>query len=406
MAMVGLNVAVFLVMCLSGVSVLDPAPLDLVTWGGLFGPLTIGHQWWRIGTAMFLHVGIIHLVMNMLCLVSLGPVVEGFFDRGVFLLTYFLSGLGGSLVSLLVHPDVVGAGASGAIFGTAGALFVSSAVYARTGIPKPLKAQANRLVSFLAINLIYGFVEKGIDVAAHLGGMLTGAILGLVLLTPGAIGGATSSRKFVGVAAGGILGIVLAAAGLQRWRGPSPAEYSAALREVAEARRLSERQERQDQTAKDAATKAGHDATNREERTTELEEVLKRGTGSSGDFLELGTLYAGGGKTEEAVRTFQDGLVRQPQDSGLLNALGTLAYNLGQFETSVDAYSRLLALGPGNSEVQTNLQAAYLGRAHLRKKVGQLAESRADYQRVLDLGVQSEWAVEARRALDSLKASQ
>src|SRR5207248_1502986 len=72
--------------------------------------------------ATFVHVGLLHLALNMWCLLTLGPIAEGVFGRGLFFLLYLVSGVAGSATSLLVHPLIVGAGASGAIFGVAGAL--------------------------------------------------------------------------------------------------------------------------------------------------------------------------------------------------------------------------------------------------------------------------------------------
>src|SRR3989442_1261055 len=76
----------------------------------------------REGPPRFVHFGLLHLALNMWCLVTLGPIAERVFGRGSFLLLYLLSGIAGSTTSLLVHPLIVGAGASGAIFGVAGAL--------------------------------------------------------------------------------------------------------------------------------------------------------------------------------------------------------------------------------------------------------------------------------------------
>ena len=94
----------------------------LVRFGADAGIITLGGQWWRLVTSMFLHVGILHLASNMVCLVFLGRDAERALGSGVFLGGYLLSGMTGSVVSVAAHAQVVSAGASGAVFGVAGLL--------------------------------------------------------------------------------------------------------------------------------------------------------------------------------------------------------------------------------------------------------------------------------------------
>src|SRR6059058_5001142 len=118
--LVGLNLTVFVAMAVAGVSALDPSGEALLPWGANFGPRTLSGEPWRLLTSTFLHFGIIHLALNMWCLWALGTLAEPLFGWAAFLLLYLLSGLGGSVLSMLVHPMVVSAGASGAVFGVAG----------------------------------------------------------------------------------------------------------------------------------------------------------------------------------------------------------------------------------------------------------------------------------------------
>lgn len=122
--LVGLNVLVYLGMGLSGASWTSPSIRDSIRWGSDFGPLTIGGEWWRLLTSMFVHFGIVHIGFNMWCLWELGRALEFLMGRKMFILTYVLSGLAASMVSVGWDPWRVSAGASGAIFGVAGA-FVS-----------------------------------------------------------------------------------------------------------------------------------------------------------------------------------------------------------------------------------------------------------------------------------------
>jgi rhomboid protease GluP len=175
--LVGINVGVFVLMALTGVSIVEPNTQQLVKWGANTGPLSLGPQPWRILTSNYVHIGIIHIFFNMWCLLNLGALAERVFDRWTYVLIYTASGLAGSLASLWWHPMVIGAGASGAIFGLAGALL--AALYlGKFPIPRSaLKGTMKSLVMFAGYNLLFGLVP-GIDNSAHIGGLLGGAALG------------------------------------------------------------------------------------------------------------------------------------------------------------------------------------------------------------------------------------
>ena len=175
--LVGINVGVFVLMALTGVSIVEPNTQQLVKWGANTGPLSLGPQPWRILTSNYVHIGIIHIFFNMWCLLNLGALAERVFDRWTYVLVYTASGLAGSLASLWWHPMVIGAGASGAIFGLAGALL--AALYlGKFPIPRAaLRGTMKSLVMFAGYNLLFGLVP-GIDNSAHIGGLLGGAALG------------------------------------------------------------------------------------------------------------------------------------------------------------------------------------------------------------------------------------
>jgi rhomboid protease GluP len=130
---------------------------------------------------MFVHAGIIHLLLNMWCLWNLGPIAERWFGRAPFLILYFLSGIGGSLASLYMHPATVSVGASGAIFGLAGGLIALLGLRRDSAAAAPVKRFLPSLFTFVAYNLFYGSVTPGIDNAAHVGGLIVGAGFSLAL---------------------------------------------------------------------------------------------------------------------------------------------------------------------------------------------------------------------------------
>ena len=124
-ALVGINAAVFLGMALAGISITSPTTQQLVHWGANWGPLTLSGESWRLFTCMFLHIGVIHIAFNMWCLWDLGALAESLYGHWTFASVYLISGVAGSVASVAWHPGTVSAGASGAIFGIAGALIAS-----------------------------------------------------------------------------------------------------------------------------------------------------------------------------------------------------------------------------------------------------------------------------------------
>lgn len=180
-AIVAVNVVVFVAMVLSGVSAVQPRDLDLIHWGANTGRHTLSLQPWRMLTSNYVHVGLLHLALNMWCLWNLGALAEQVFDRWTYFLTYTFCGLASSLVSVVFHPGGLSAGASGAIFGLAGAL-ISALYLGRLPIPRRvLKPILKSLVSFAAYNLFFGAIVPAVDNTAHIGGLVSGLGVGAVL---------------------------------------------------------------------------------------------------------------------------------------------------------------------------------------------------------------------------------
>jgi len=180
----GLNTCIFVLMVLSGVSALKPQPSQLVPWGANFGLLTFGGQWWRLFSSTFVHIGVLHLMLNMWALWSLGALAERMFGKWMFLLLYVLAGLGGSIASLAWNPEVVSAGASGAIFGVVGGLIMLLGLEKLRVPLTESKQTLTSLLMFVGYNLVNGFKESGVDNAAHLGGLVLGLVLGALLHRP------------------------------------------------------------------------------------------------------------------------------------------------------------------------------------------------------------------------------
>jgi rhomboid protease GluP len=182
--LIALNVGVFVLMAASGVAVFEPKTSDLVVWGANFAPLTTDGQWWRLLTAAFLHGGVLHLALNMWALFTLTAIVERVYGNVSFLWLYLFSALAGSAASILWKQNVVSVGASGAVFGVYGGL-LAYLVVQRGSMPASILQQLYMsTLPFVGYNLVYGFVGKGIDNAAHVGGLIGGFVMGAVLARP------------------------------------------------------------------------------------------------------------------------------------------------------------------------------------------------------------------------------
>jgi rhomboid protease GluP len=155
--------------------------LQLVHWGSNVGRLTLGGEWWRLLTSMFLHGSPLHLLFNMVVLYQAGRLTERIFGSLRFTGLYLIAGLCGSLASVLWNAHVNSVGASGAIFGIVGGLF-AFIHREHSGVPPTVvKDLRGSLLPFLLFNLWAGFIYPHTDNAAHLGGLAGGWLAGHLL---------------------------------------------------------------------------------------------------------------------------------------------------------------------------------------------------------------------------------
>ncbi len=149
-------------------------------FGAQYGPLVSQGQWYRIITAMFMHGGFLHLAFNMYALYILGSNAEALYGTYKFLSFYLLSGIVGNIATQIFYYDSLSVGASGAIFGLVGALFGAGFRKDTPFYVKPLTGTA--LLPMIILNIVLGFMPgSGINNAAHIGGLVTGMILGRAL---------------------------------------------------------------------------------------------------------------------------------------------------------------------------------------------------------------------------------
>jgi rhomboid protease GluP len=177
--LVAINLTVFGWMMVSGLDRADEQ--TLIAWGGNFGPATTNGQWWRMATAMFVHAGILSLIINSVCLLQIGAIIERVVGRAAFGAVYVATGILASAVNLAMNPVTATAGASGAILGLHGFLIAclvwSHFPGSRMEIPITV---LKRLAPFSAVFLIYNMATSGVGdamVLAGFGGMGCGVLL-------------------------------------------------------------------------------------------------------------------------------------------------------------------------------------------------------------------------------------
>ncbi|MDD3048612.1 MAG: rhomboid family intramembrane serine protease [Bacilli bacterium] len=169
--LMALNLIVFACMYLFGKGSSDNN--TLVNFGALVSEYVKAGDYYRLITATFLHIGVIHLAFNMYALYILGPQIESYFGHFKYLAIYLFSALLGSLLSIILTPGVISAGASGAIFGLLGSMLYFGYHY-RVYLGNVLKTQ---IIPLIIINLAIGFLMPGIDQFAHLGGLVGGYLM-------------------------------------------------------------------------------------------------------------------------------------------------------------------------------------------------------------------------------------
>jgi len=178
MSLLGINILIFVLETISGGSTKTDVA---VRFGVQATPFLEEGEYWRLFSAMFLHFGILHLACNMLSLYGLGPAIEKIYGRLRFLTIYVLSGLAGNLATWAMETYTrkytLSAGASGAIFGIIGAYI---ALFLIPSMRQRLSARW--LLSMLGINLVYGLSTPGINMTAHLGGLLGGAAVATFMI--------------------------------------------------------------------------------------------------------------------------------------------------------------------------------------------------------------------------------
>jgi membrane associated rhomboid family serine protease len=202
-ALIAINVAAYLAEIASGHGGLSPGASSLVGEFGLFGPSVAAGETYRLLTGGFLHASLLHIGFNMFALYFLGRLLEPAIGTTRFVFLYFASLFGGALGALLLSPDALTIGASGAVFGIFGAAFVIAR-------GRGVNAVAQSIGFILVLNLAISLGNPDISLGGHLGGLVVGVISAFVILAGerGKIGTRHLPAELIAMAALGIVSIL------------------------------------------------------------------------------------------------------------------------------------------------------------------------------------------------------
>ena len=176
--LITINIALWLIMVICGVDALDPDADSLLAWGGNLDIRLMEGEVWRLLTAVFIHSGILHLLLNMLVLTMVGLELERRIGSILLSATFIVTGVGASVCSALMNDGVVSVGASGAIFGLIGT-FISLLLL--NAFPKKTKSNLLWVILGFVATTFFDFADQGVDHWAHFGGLLGGLIGGFLL---------------------------------------------------------------------------------------------------------------------------------------------------------------------------------------------------------------------------------
>lgn len=348
-ALIAANVAYFAIAMAYGVSPIEPDPQHLQNLGALDGPLVFAGEWWRIVTATFVHVGFLHLFVNMWCLWSLGNAAERMFGNFTFLVIYLLSGVGGCLASLAWHPSVLSAGASGAVFGIAGAL-VSMLYFGHIQVPQQVvRDLLSSLALFVGFNLLLGSVLLRIDNAGHVGGLVVGLGLGAALERPLPSG---HRRWFRFLIVPAVILLFIAAS------------QFAIEKSITDP----------DLLAKNAARLASEGK--KQEVIEIFEKAASRAPESAPLANDLGTAYLGAGRIDDAVKSFERAVELDPQFFEPQRNLAAALALAGREEEASEAFRIARQMEPKDISLYVVSSQLYLSASRLDEAASVLEEAR------------------------------
>jgi membrane associated rhomboid family serine protease/outer membrane protein assembly factor BamD (BamD/ComL family) len=349
--LMAINFIVFLAMAFSGVSLGNPAGDDLFRWGANVGPLSLGSQPWRLLSANYVHGGIWHIAVNMWSLWSLGALTERIYGKFTYLLIYFACGISGCLFSIAWDPKAFNVGASGAIFGIAGALIAALYLGKLPLAQYAVQATLKNLVMVVGINLLIGAGVSSISNTSHVGGLACGLIMGAAMA--GSLTAPDDKRTIwqLGVILSGAL--VLFSSFIYLRHKNAQLIYFYKLSQQSQSARLND---------------AIH----------QLENIVTEQPDNQRALLSLGQAYAQNKQFDKSATTFENLVKINPNDIDGQYYLGQAYMQLGRTAEAVKAFEKVVQAYPDDPDALGALSEAY-------RKAGNIEAANAAAKKVEEL---------------------
>ncbi len=377
-ALIAICVLVFAATAAAGVPLLRPTSEHLLAWGADYGPRSLGDEPWRMLTSVFLHVGLLHLIVNMYALWGLGRLAELLFGRVTFLLLYLVMGVGASAFSLGWNPQRVSAGASGAIFGVAGLLLAALFLGHDEGGRARLRGTLRGLLAFAGYNLLIGWGVPWINNAAHIGGFLAGLACGAALVvgrgTPRTSGGSAEgvSAEAVSeeaVSAEGVSGDVAPSAFARRAPWALAGAAALVLAGVLAARAA------HGHLAHVERAGSAYDRGAYDEAIAQLDRAGARVADDPWAQVLRGTSLLQLERLDEARAAIDRALALEPDYAYASQVKGVIALRQERFDEAIDILSALLEREPQLARVRAILGEALVRAGRLDEGIAALAQS-------------------------------
>lgn len=346
----------------------------LLAFGASFGPYFHQGEYFRLVMPMFLHIGLIHLLINMYALYILGLLLERVYGYGRFLFLYVLCGIGSSYLSMATSNNVA-AGASGAIFGIAGVMLVTGYLHRRAVPPHWARIFGRGMIPFILLNLVLGFAITSyipIDNWGHIGGLTTGIVLALVVPPPAktfqwGLGQVRQSPAWV------VLPIALVVVSMAAaFEGNQTKNEVTKLVAAGERLRAEHQDDRARKVFEEAAKLAPHDERPPEElglldlqenhlaeAVNEYQEALRADPDSPRAQLGLALAYRQKGDLADAQKLLEKALANNPTDAAGQIELADVCGEQKLYSEAVRHYQEALRLEPNNALAQNNLAWLY-----------------------------------------------
>ena len=362
--LLGLNVLIFLLMELSGGS---KNPDVLLSFGASYGPYIRRGEYWRLVMPMFLHIGILHLLLNTAALFVLGRILESVYGYGRFTLLYVACGMGSSFLSMTLSSSV-SAGASGAIFGIAGAMLATGYLH-RAAVPRRWRRSfGGGILPLIAINLILGYRIPGIDNWGHLGGLITGIVLSALIAPPGLewVPGTPPEEPSQAAIIVPLIVVTLAmGAAVHHYRTSrvlvrllsesvrlrAAGQSERALERIREASRLAPRDERPHEELGSLYLQQGQVP----EAIREFEETLRLSPDSTRAQLGLALAYRRKGDLANAQKMFEAVFGKAPRSAEGHRVLADLCAEQKLYREAIEHYQAALRIEPDDAVAHNNL---------------------------------------------------